>query len=339
MIWGVIMKYSQESLEEMANKIDLLDYASHTVDFTKRSGNTYYCLCPFHTEKTPSLAFNTEENYFHCFACGKSGNIYKWIQWTEGLSFDQAVKKVAEITNSDIQNYIISDSIAFYKLYNEIIKSDNNHSINRQILDINKDYYEKFQKKNPQEWLDEGIIADEMEKYEIRIDPMSNRIVYPVYDNNDAFISIKGRTRFKNYKELKIMKYMLYHKIIVLDYFQGMKQAKPYIKDKKEIIIFEGIKSVMKVDAWGYHNSVSAETSSLNEYQIELLVKMQIRDIVIAFDKDVSVNKIRKCTELLRKFSNVWVVYDKWNLLKEKDSPPDRGEKIWNTLYERRVKI
>ena len=331
------MKYSQESLEEMALKIDLREYAEKTVDFVKQSGDTQFAVCPFHEEKTASLAVTPE--IFHCFGCGKFGNLYTWIQLTEHVTFDQAVQKVADITNSDIHDYIESESLSFYKMMGKINRKKIRPVSDRNILDVNKDYYQKFKDEIPQEWIDEGILPEEMKKYEVRIDPMSNRIVYPVYSDDGKLISIKGRTRFKDYKQLNIMKYMNYYKLGLLDYFQGMKQARPYIKDKKEIIIFEGIKSVMKVDAWGYHNSVSAETSSLNEYQIELLVKMQIRDIVIAFDKDVSVNKIRKCTELLRKFSNVWVVYDKWNLLKEKDSPPDRGEEIWNTLYERRVKI
>ena len=331
------MKYSQESLEEMALKIDLREYAEKTVDFVKQSGDTQFAVCPFHEEKTASLAVTPE--IFHCFGCGKFGNLYTWIQLTEHVTFDQAVQKVADITNSDIHEYIESETLSFYKMMGKINRKKIRPVSDRNILDIDKDYYQKFKDEIPQEWVDEGILPEEMKKYEVRVDPMSNRIVYPVYSDDGKLISIKGRTRFKDYKQLNIMKYMNYYKLGLLDYFQGMKQAKPYIKDKKEIIIFEGIKSVMKVDAWGYHNSVSAETSSLNEYQIELLVKMQIRDIVIAFDKDVSVNKIRKCTELLRKFSNVWVVYDKWNLLKEKDSPPDRGEEIWNTLYERRVKI
>ena len=95
----------------------------------------------------------------------------------------------------------------------------------------------------------------------------------------------------------------------------------------------------MKIDGWGYHNAVSAETSTLNEYQVELLVKMHIKDIVIAFDKDVNINKIRECAKLLRKFTNCFVMIDKWKMIGEKDSPCDCGKEVWDTLYERRVRI
>lgn len=333
------MQYSQEALEEMADQVDLLEYASRSVDFVRHSGNTYYAVCPFHNEKTASLAVNTDENFYHCFGCGRSGNIYKWIQWTEGLTFDQAVKKVANITGSEEKDYIESELMSFYKLLNRLCAEKKHPSINRPILDIDRDYKQKFKDECPQEWITEGINVAELQKYEVRIDPISNRIVYPVYDADYQLIGVKGRTRFKNYKELGIMKYMNYHRLGVLDFFTGAKQAADYIKQTNEIVIVEGIKSVMKLDQWGYHNAVSAETSTLNEYQIELLIRMQVKDVVIAFDKDVSLKKIKQCTALLRKFANCYAVVDRWKLLDDKDSPPDRGKDIWEKLYGRRERI
>lgn len=323
----------------MSQKVDLLEYASKSVDFVKHSGNTYFCICPFHTEKTASLAINADENFFHCFGCGKYGNIYTWIQLTEGLTFDQSVQKVAAITETNINEYYESPTVAFYKLLQRLSNPRKLDVVERTVLDIDKDYKQKYKDEIPQEWVDEGINPETMKKYEIRIDPLSNRIVYPVLDSDYNLIGVKGRTRFKNYKDLKIMKYMNYHKIGVLNFFTGMKQAAPFVKEKNEIIIVEGLKSVMKLDQWGYHNAVSAETSTLNEYQVELLIRMKIRDVVIAFDKDVEMKKIKGCTELLKKFTNVYVVYDKWKLLDEKDSPPDKGESVWRQLYERRMRI
>lgn len=334
-----MLRYSQEALEDMASKIDLLEYASKSEDFTRHSQNTYYCLCPFHNEKTPSLAINVDENFFHCFSCGKSGNIYKWIQWTEGLTFGQAVQKVADITGSNINEYIESETLAFYKLLQRLAQPKKETNPNRTYLDIDKDYKLKFKDEIPEEWVKEGINPDTLKKYEIMVDVFSNRVIYPVRDSNFNMIGIKGRTRFENYKELKIMKYMNYHRVGILDYFTGAMQASDYIDKTKEIIIVEGIKSVMKLDQWGFHNVVSAETSSINDYQTELLIRMGVRDVVIAFDKDVPIKKIEECTGLLKRFTNVFVVYDRWKLLSDKDSPPDKGENVWRMLYERRVKI
>jgi len=333
------MQYSQEALEEMSQKVDLLDYASRSVDFVKHSGNTYFAICPFHTEKTASLAVNTDENFWKCFGCGRSGNIYTWIQLTENISFDKAVQKVADMTGSDICNYVESETVAFYKTLERLNAPKRQTTFERNILDIDKDYKQKFTQGLPEEWIEEGISPEVMEKYEVMLDPSANRIVYPVYDADFHFIGVKGRTRFKNFKDLKIIKYSNYNKIGTCDFLQGMKQAEPFIKEQNEIIILEGIKSVMKLDGWDFHNAVSAETSTLNDYQIELLIRMQIKNVVIAFDKDVPLKKIKECTKLLKRFTNVWVVCDRWKLLDEKDSPCDKGLEIWQTLYERRMRL
>ena len=331
-------KYDYDYLNELCNKISLLEYAEQSYDFRRR-GDKFYCSCPKHSDSDPSLCISPDVNLFYCFSCGRKGNLINWLMEYEGLSFRDAVQKVADLTNSDIHEYVESESVNFFKLINKISNPKKKPVIERQILDIEKDYREKYSDEIPQEWLDEGISAEEMRKYEIRIDKMSNRIVYPVRDASFNMIGIKGRTRFQNYKSLGIMKYMNYFPIKGMNYYTGAMQADPYIKESGEIIILEGIKSVMKVDQWGFHNAVSAETSTLNEYQIELLIKMQVKDVVIAFDQDVKLDKIRKCTELLKRFTNVWVVYDTWHLLKEKDSPPDQGEKVWRTLYERKIKL
>lgn len=333
------MTYSREALDEMANRIDLLEYIGRSINFTKHSGNTYYAICPFHNEDTASFAVNTDGNYFHCFGCGRSGNIYTWLMLNEKLTYDQAVEKVADITNTDVYDYIESETYNFYKLLHRLSKPKTNNLVERTILDIDKDYKQRFTSDIPQEWIDEGISIEEIEKYEIRVDKMANRIVYPVYDSEFRLIGVKGRTRFRNYKDLRIMKYMNYYKIGVLDYFTGMKQAEPFIKEKNQIIIVEGLKSVMKLDQWGYHNVVSSETSTLSEYQIELLIRMKVKDVVIAFDKDVSPKKISELSKLLKKFVNVYMIVDKWKLLEEKDSPCDKGEDIFRTLYERKVKL
>lgn len=333
------MKYSQEALEELSQKVDLLEYAERSVDFVRHSGGTYYAICPFHNEDTASLAVNTEENYFNCFGCGRGGNIFNWIMLTENRTFDEAVEKVIDITGSNIDEYVESESMNFFKLMNKLSATKKVEVTNRSILDIDKDYYQRFKNETPQEWIDEGISEEVMKKYEIRIDPSSNRIVYPVRDADFNMIGIKGRTRFKDFKTLGIMKYMNYHRIGILDFFTGMMQAADSIHETNEIIIVEGLKSVMKLDQWGYHNAVSAETSTLNGYQIELLIRMRIKNIVIAFDKDVSIKKIRECTELLNKFTNCYVVLDKWKLLDEKDSPPDKGREVWERLYERKVRL
>ena len=66
------MNYDDEMLREINEKADLLSYAQNIFEF-KQSGDNFFTHCPSHIDITPSLAFNAEGNYYHCFSCGKSG--------------------------------------------------------------------------------------------------------------------------------------------------------------------------------------------------------------------------------------------------------------------------
>lgn len=332
------IRYDYDQLNELCAKIDLLEYAERSYEFRRR-GDKYFCSCPKHSDSDPSLCISPDVNLFFCFSCGRKGNLINWLMEFEDLSFYQAVEKVANLTGEDINEYVESETVNFYKQLEKIYSTKQRDSPDRIVLDIDKDYKQRFKNEMPIEWIEEGISAETMKKYEIMVDPVSNRIVYPVYDRDFRLIGIKGRTRFKNFKDLKIMKYMNYTRVGILDYFTGMKQAADYIDETKEVIIVEGLKSVMKLDQWGFHNVVSAETSTLNDYQIELLIRMQVKKVVVAFDKDVPLKKIRECTGLLGRFTNCYAVIDKWKLLKEKDSPPDQGREVWMKLYERKVRL
>ena len=327
------MKYDREELDALCGRINLLEYAQKTIEFKKKDSHNWACHCPLHIDKTPSLMIDEDTNYFYCFSCGVSGNIINWLRTFEHLSFDEAVIKASKLANIDIGKLKSSDTILFLK--NIAQKKQNSKIITRKILPHEE--YEKYIDDVPLEWIKEGIPKDTLKKYEIRIDPRANRIVYPVYDNNDNLIGVKGRTRFENFKTLNIMKYMNYYKVGTVDYFAGMKQAREQIVADRKIIIFEGIKSVMKMDAWGHHNCVSSETSHLNKEQIKILIKLGVKEVVIAFDKGVNPWKLD--LGMLRRFTNVYAVYDKKNLLLDKDAPVDRGQKVWNELYESRVRL
>lgn len=181
-----------------------------------------------------------------------------------------------------------------------------------------------------------------MKKYQVRIDYDSNRIVYPVWDNQDRLIGFKGRTRFKDYKALKIQKYMNYTKLGTVDYFGGMKENRRNIEAKGEAIIFEGVKSGYKAYSWGVDNWLSSETSALNKQQVIVLLQAGIKNVVIAWDNDVSWDKIVEKTKTLRNFANVYAIRDTNGLLGKKEdkmSPVDKGREVWERLYAERKRI
>ena len=214
--------------------------------------------------------------------------------------------------------------------------------IKRDILP--ESYLDTFAKEIPEEWVAEGISPDVMIDYGVRIDKTSNRICYPLYDNEDRLIGVKGRTRFKNFKELRITKYISYNKIQTTDFFVGMKQNRRAIKESGSVYIFEGIKSGMKMTSWGLgSNWLAAETSRLNESQVKILLDLQVPEVNIAFDRDVDIQEIRKCTKTLKHFCNMYVIRDRYNKYRllpgDKDSPVDAGPEVWKQLVNERVRL
>lgn len=332
----------RDRLRELEDKVDLLEYAEKSYEFQRRGGDDYFCHCPLHVDKTPSLKISKNRNVFHCFSCGKGGGLLSWLMTIEGLSFDDSVEKICKLAGEDVRNLKVSSALKFYKEIKrseEAVKIQPN-KIERKILPISE--INKFSTDIPEEWVEEGITPEAMARYQVRIDHDSNRIVYPVWDNEDRLIGFKGRTRYKNYKDLKIQKYMNYTKIGIVDYFGGMKENRENILRKGEAIIFEGVKSGYKAFGWGVDNWLSSETAALNRQQVVVLLQLGIKNVVIAWDTDVSWNKIAKETKSLRNFVNVYVVQDTFGLLGKKEdkmSPVDKGRDIWEILYRERKRI
>lgn len=335
------MKYDEETLKQINDNADLIAYAERTMELKKKS-DTYFTHCPFHEDKTPSLAFNPTNNYYHCFSCGKSGRMIGFLMDFEGLPFEQAVGKAAKLANVDIKDICQSDTIIFLKQWRNLKKTKENQNVYIHPI-LPQNTMDSFSKTVIQEWADEGIKQEVMDTFGVRVDDISNRIVYPVCDINGNLINVKGRTRYENFKKLKLPKYINYYTVGTMDYFQGLNITLPYVKENNEIIIFESVKSVMKAYGWGFCNCVSAETHSLTKEQISLLVKLRT-NIVFAYDTDVDykTKDIQKSINMLRKVTNVFVIQDPKRLLggaETKNAPVDCGQEIWEELYTNKRKV
>lgn len=337
------MSVDKDLLKDLCSRVDLVDYVSQTYDL-KKSGTELVMLCPMHREKTPSLKIYPEEKTWYCYGCHKGGNIISWMMLVEHLSFNEAIDKICKLTNCDIKNLKTCESLKFFKTLKHNAELYNNHRImaRRILSDEDLKPFRPCNIDEPQEWLDEGITPEAIKRFDIRIDDSANRICYFQYDENDKIIGVKGRTRYATYKEMGIRKYTSYTKIGTVDFLQGMHENRQNIIASNEIIVFEGIKSVLKVYAWGYNNAVSAETSTLNKSQINILIGLGVRDVVVGFDTDVPYNKVVNELSKLKRFVNVYVMYDFDKLLGGEDakaSPPDAGREVFERLYRNRIKI
>lgn len=100
--------YSDEIIEEVKSANDIVDVISNYVSL-KRKGNNYFGLCPFHREKTPSFSVAAEKQIFHCFGCGKGGNVIKFVMEVENISFTEAMQMLAEKAKIDLPTNDVAD--------------------------------------------------------------------------------------------------------------------------------------------------------------------------------------------------------------------------------------
>ena len=334
------MRYEEDELNKLASAINIVDYIGQTEEL-QRKGPNYFTQCPFHTgDDTPSLCIYPDTNTWHCFGCGAGSNVLNWIQMKEGLNFYETVEKAMSLTGIKIKKRVDCPTVKFLKSLKQDIGMEKQH-IERHILDWQADYFDKYSDELPEEWLEEGITPEAMNAYNIRIDHSSNRIVYPVLDQNGQFIGVKGRTRIKDYKLLKLQKYINYNKLGALTYFQGWQQALPAIRETKTIIIFEGVKSCMKAWGWNSKNTVASETANLSDGQLQLLIQTGLNEVIIGWDSDQSLSVIRNNpkVQMLHRFTKVSAIVDRYKLLDEKMAPVDKGEEVYFKLLDGRIRL
>src|SRR5215831_16663065 len=89
------MAFPPGFLDELRARLSLSDIVGRKVALKRRSGAEHAGLCPFHNEKTPSFTVNDKKGFFHCFGCGAHGDAAGFTMKTEGLSFPEAVEKLA----------------------------------------------------------------------------------------------------------------------------------------------------------------------------------------------------------------------------------------------------
>jgi len=89
------MRIPPEKIEEIRSANDIVDVISQHVRLKKR-GKSFTGLCPFHQEKTPSFTVSAEKQVYHCFGCGRGGNVFTFVMEFEKVSFTEAVRALAE---------------------------------------------------------------------------------------------------------------------------------------------------------------------------------------------------------------------------------------------------
>ena len=309
-----MVRYSEEILDEIRNRIDIVALISEYVPL-KKSGKGHKGLCPFHQEKTPSFMVDSQRQIFHCFGCGEGGNIYTFIMKIEKLNFPEAVRLLANKAGVQLPVYEKQDS-------KKIEEKELIFRLNR----ITADYYQKNlfspQGKRALNYLLKRNFSEEIIKKfhlgyalpgfehlvhfltskKIRqtgllkaglsfrsaktgkiLDYFRDRIIFPIFNLQGKIIAFGGRVL-----DDKLPKYLnspetpVYYKTKNL---YGLFQAKQRIRQQNQVIIMEGYTDVLIAHQFGFGNAVASLGTALTSQQVSLLRRFT-DEILIAFDSD-----------------------------------------------------
>ena len=325
-------------LTEMLQQINIVDYISQYIDLEKR-GEEWWGLSCFTNEKTPSFSVREDPPVFYDYSSGLGGNLYTFVKHYHNVCGREAVKILEKYSGIDIDSTEPSSRLAATTACRKYQpKKKSGKAVNPKYLP--DDYMDRYEvdKDRLEIWRDEGISDDSMVKFGVRYDPFSNRIVYPVRDLNGRIVNVGGRTLDPLFKEHNQRKYCYFYQWNgAMCTIYGLFENKKEILRKREIILFEGCKSVLKADTWGIWNTAAILTSHLSPYQMIELAKLGCT-VVFALDKDVDIRKDHNINKL-KQYVNVQYIIDKGNVLGEKDSPVDKGEAVFRELYDNRISL
>lgn len=331
---------SEASLDELIAAIDIVEYIGQFVDLEQR-GDEFWGLSCFKDEKTPSFSVRREPPVFFDYSSGIGGNVFTFTKFYYHCSAGEAVQKLSDYAGfsdnqaGDIKRAPRLSATQVFKRYQKPIHTQKPSSAKVLPPDYMLRYENRPEKL--QVWRDEGISDVVMAKFQVRYDPFSDRIVYPIRNLEGDIVNVGGRTLDPLWKEKDLKKYCYFHSWGTLDVIYGAFENMQGIMARREIILFEGCKSVLIAASFGVTNTGALLTSHLNPNQLRLLARLGC-DVVFALDNDVDVRRDHNIQKL-QHYVRVTRIHDTSGLLDEKDSPVDKGEEVFRKLYADRIAI
>lgn len=304
-----------DQVAQIREKIDIVPFLSEFITL-KKAGRNLKAVCPFHNEKSPSFMVSPERQVWHCFGCGKGGDIYTFLMDYEKIEFPEALRILAkragiELIQSRAQMGISSKKESLYKLnslaaeyYHYILTQHKVGEKARQYLKergLTKKIIETFQlgfapgagnslsqyllkkKKYPTEDLVDAGLA--FNRGRDTVDFFRGRLIFPLVDHRDNIVGFSGRVLDKDTKTSKYIntrETLIYHKG---EGFFGLNITKDAIRRENQAILVEGEFDVISSFQEGVSNVVAVKGTALTEMQIGLIARYADK-ISICFDGD-----------------------------------------------------
>lgn len=321
-------------LRDLIESIDIVAYIGQFVELEEKGGE-YWGLSPFKEEKTPSFSVRKENNTFYDFSSGIGGNVFTFTKFYYHCSTTEAVNYLKQYAGEDGEIAYRREKLDATQTCMKFAAPKKRVKESKGVV-LPQDVMLRYEKRPDKlaVWEQEGISRASLDRFQVYYDAFSDRLVYPIRNTSGEIVNIGGRTLDPQWKEKKQRKYTYFYPWGTVDTIYGLAENLPEIRKRREIILFEGCKSVLLADSWGIGNTGAILTSHLNPNQMRLLAKLGFR-VVFALDKEVDVKKDHNIQKLWQ-YVTVEYLADPQNLLDAKDSPVDKGEEVFRELYRRR---
>ena len=307
------MRYSDDIIEEVRMKNDIVDVVSQYVKLTRR-GSTYFGLCPFHNEKTPSFSVTPSKQMYYCFGCGAGGNVFNFVMEYENYTFGEALQHLADRAGVQLPKIEYSrearqkaeeraalleiNKLAaryfYYQLRRESGKTAYAYLTGRGLSEetikkfglgysdkFSDDLYKFLKSKNYSDTLlrDSGLFN--VDERHGMYDKFWNRVIFPIMDVNNRVIGFGGRVmgdgkpKYLNSPETKIFDKSrnLY----------GLNVART--TRKNYLILCEGYMDVISMHQAGFTNAVASLGTALTSGHASLL-KRYTQEVLLLYDSD-----------------------------------------------------
>ncbi|MEW9675792.1 DNA primase [Lentibacillus sp. L22] len=320
----------EETVEKIRKANDIADVISEYVQL-KKQGKNYVGLCPFHAEKTPSFSVTQDKQIFHCFGCGKGGNVINFIMEMESYSFYDALKLLAnrsgiELPTKDMPQQsslsqenqtILSANEWLQKLYHHLLRFTKDgkegyqylldRGITEEVIDQFqlgfapnvKDFVPEFLRKkgyHQQTLVKAGLLS--LRDDNTVVDRFRGRVIFPIRNHLGKTVAFGGRAiADQEPKYLNSPESDLFQKGKLLFNFD---QAKKHIRSTGEVILFEGYMDVIAAFQADVKNVIATLGTSLTENQAKLL-RRYVDTVIICYDSDYAgIEAAYKAANLLR---------------------------------------
>ena len=307
------MRYSDDIIEEVRMKNDIVDVISQYVKLT-RKGSSYFGLCPFHNEKTPSFSVTPSKQMYYCFGCGAGGNVYNFIMEYENYSFGEALshlagragvelpkieysreaKEKAEQRAALLEINKLAAQYFYYQLRRESGKTAYGYLLGRGLSEetirkfglgysdkYSDDLYKYLKSKGYSDDLLRESGLFNVDERRGMYDKFWNRVIFPIMDVNNRVIGFGGRVmgdgkpKYLNSPETKIFDKSrnLY----------GLNVART--TRKNYLILCEGYMDVIAMHQAGFTNAVASLGTALTSGHASL-VKRYTKEVLLLYDSD-----------------------------------------------------